>query len=146
MNDEQRRQDEARRRRRAAELARLQERGYEEYDRGYEEYDRGYEEYDRGYEEYDRGYEEYDRGYEEYDRGRAAGAGAPDPRRAAFDAFRQASGLGGHFIVAFVTPVGAASGRGPRPGGGSNLRNALSFLRRARAGGGPVRPPGKKPV
>ena len=73
MNDEERRQDEARRRRRAAEIARLQERGYEEYDRGYEEYDLGYEEYDRGYEEYDRGYEEYDRGYEEYDRGAAGG-------------------------------------------------------------------------
>ncbi len=142
MNDEERRQDEARRRRRAAEIARLQERGYEEYDRGYEEYDRGYEEDDRGYEEYDRGYEEYDRGYEEYDRG-AAGGGT-DPRRAAADTFRQATALGGHFIVAFVTPVGRAPGGRPRPGGG--LRGALSILEQLRARRAPGRPGGKKPI
>jgi hypothetical protein len=143
--DEQRRQKELRelaaQRRRAAESARLAERGYEEYDRGYEEYDRGYEEYDRGYEEYDRGYEEYDRGYEEYDRGRAAGGA--DPRRVAADAFRQASALGGHFIVAFVTPIGRGPGSPPRPGGG--LRDALSFVRKRRAqNGGAGKPSGKK--
>jgi hypothetical protein len=142
MNGDEQRRQEAQRRRQAAETARLRERGYEEYDRGYEEYDRGYEEYDRGYEEYDRGYEEYDRGYEEYDRGRAAGGGA-DPRRVAADAFRQASALGGHFIVAFVTPVGRAPGGGVPPGG--SLRSALSFMRRRRAQNGAAgKPAGKK--
>jgi hypothetical protein len=138
---EQQPKDDTRFRRQTFELARLKElkeRGYEEYDRGYEEYDRGYEEYDRGYEEYDRGYEEYDRGYEEYDRGRAAA----DPERVARNAFRSAMELGGHFVVAFVTPIGRATGTARAPDG---LRSALSYLRYMRGRRMPPRPGGKTP-
>jgi hypothetical protein len=129
--DEQRRRDEQRRQRRAAEVARLRERGYEEHDRGYEEHDRGYEEHDRGYEEHDRGYEEHDRG------------AAADPRQAATDAFQQATALGGHFIVAFVTPVGRAVNTGTRPG--DSMRTALDIIRRVR-NGAPSGSAGRKPL
>ena len=85
---------------------RIAERGdYSDVDRGdYSDVDRGdYSDVDRGdYSDVDRGdYSDVDRG------GFGRGAGMSQSRVAA-DILRKAVGLGGHLVVAFVSPVGAS--------------------------------------
>src|SRR4030095_17065383 len=85
---------------------RIEERGdYSDVARGdYSDVDRGdYSDVDRGdYSDVDRGdYSDVDRG------GLGLGAGMAQSQAAA-DILRRAVGLGGHLVVAFVSPVGAS--------------------------------------
>jgi len=59
----------------------------------------------RGGEEIKRGGEEIKRGGEEIKRGGMVGD--DDARYQAMDIFRRATNLGGHLVVAFVTPIGS---------------------------------------
>lgn len=98
--------DATRKQRRKLAQGRIDERGdYSDVDRGdYSDVDRGdYSDVDRGdYSDVDRGdYSDVDRG------GFGLGAGTSQSQAAA-DILRRAVGLGGHLVVAFVSPVGAS--------------------------------------
>ena len=109
MADETARQDQQRK---FAE-ARQAERGDYDSDRGDYDSDRGDYDSDRGDYDSDRGDYDSDRGDYDSDRGAYAGrdplAGARGANQAVADIFRNASGLGGHLVIAFIAPIGASS-------------------------------------
>jgi hypothetical protein len=108
--------------------ARQAERGDYDSDRGDYDSDRGDYDSDRGDYDSDRGDYDSDRGV--YAGGREPFAGARSAKQAVADIFRNASGLGGHLVIAFVAPIGASS---PAPRRRSRRRASWSETETAAA-------------
>jgi len=81
-------------------------RGRTDTDRGRTDTDRGRTDTDRGRTDTDRGRTDTDRGRTDTDRG--FGIGGPCTNRAVGDILHVAASLGGHLIVAMVTPISAS--------------------------------------
>ena len=81
-------------------------RGRTDTDRGRTDTDRGRTDTDRGRTDTDRGRTDTDRGRTDTDRG--FGIGGPGTNRAVGDILHVAASLGGHLIVAMVTPISAS--------------------------------------
>lgn len=124
--------------------ARLAERGEYDPDRGGNGPARGEYDPDRGEYDPDRGEYDPDRGEYDPDRGSPGSRyGVGGTSQAAADILRRAVGLGGHLVVAFVSPVGASPvsrrrSRQPRPceltiTGARTLVTQLIELKMARA-------------
>ena len=110
--------------------ARQAERGDYDPDRGDYDPDRGDYDPDRGDYDPDRGDYDPDRGDYDPDRGGGLGIGSASARasRVATDIFRRAASIGGHLIVAFVAPVGAAATSRARDSGLAHPRRRLKRL------------------